>query len=158
MKLTDLKAAVYKLAGVKTTKQLKKKLKAQNEASQPLDMRYKASWENALEQLKTGQKNNSLKAKHPDKTAAAPEKEQSSQDFETWEGDPSNEFAALLAEADGALEAFDEKMAQTKKLTRRAIAMTESLDEFAEATLSEAKQLAKQEQKAQKTAKDADLN
>ncbi|MEL7330931.1 MAG: hypothetical protein AAFN12_01720 [Cyanobacteria bacterium J06560_2] len=149
MKLTELKAAVYKLAKVSTTKQLK----AQNKVIKTLDLRYKASWEKALAQLR-----DATPQKAEESASKALEESNPSGGFEAWVSNPLGEFGELFAEADAALGSFDEKLAKTKQLTQRAIAMTQSLDEFAEASLDEAKRLAKTVKRTIDTGKEADLN
>ncbi len=130
MKISELKSAVYQLAEVTTTQQLKMQYKV----IKPLDLRYKISWEKALAHLQ------------PDLS------------FDDWGNSPSNEFKDLFADADAALETFDQKLSKAKKLTRTAIAMADSLDEFAEASLSEAQHLAERMQHDQALAREADLN
>jgi len=155
MKLTELKAAVYQLAQVSTTKQLKK----QHTFIKPLDMRFKASWEKVLVQLQSD--GTHADDKRSDTTLQKQFTENSkgsTHSYEEWVSNPPSEYQALFTEADEALEAFDEKLLKTKKLTKTAIAMAHSLDEFAEASLDEAKRLAKAGQIAQDNAKEADLN
>jgi len=191
MKLAELKAAVYKLAQVETTKQLK----AQYEDIKPLNMRYKVSWEKALTQLRSvesvssttpstdkttetnkGKKklpkernktktNRTKKNKITGKTSTTKESttkedspETSHEGFTDWLKKPHSEFSELFEAADTALEAFGEKLAKGKQMTKKAIAMTSSLDEFAEATVDEAKRLAKATQQAMDISKKADLN
>lgn len=144
MKLSELKAAVYLLAQVGTTKQLKK----QYEFARPLDMRFKASWEKVLVHLQT----------ESQQVSENQISENTDESFEAWASNPPSEYAALFAEADEALETFDRKLLKTKKLTKTAIAMANSLDEFAEASLDEAKRLAKAAQTNRKRVKEADLN
>ncbi|MEL6470165.1 MAG: hypothetical protein AAFQ74_10590 [Cyanobacteria bacterium J06623_4] len=189
MKLSELKAAVYRLAQVDTTKQLKAKYKD----IKPLDMRRKASWEKALVQLqavskseqssagkalvvnlpapqksaskKASSKKSKPKKKKVRKSAARELVSQQPADsvnvtegFDAWVSNPPSDFAALFAEADEALGAFDKKLAKTKKLTKTAITMAHSLEEFAEASLSEAEHLKDHMQRVQERAKEADLN
>ena len=140
MKLSELKAAVYRIAKVKTTRQLK----LQYAEIKPLDMRYKASWEKVLTLL------NEPKSKKA--------KEEQKPDFEDWLSNPPEEYKVLFAEANAALDAYDEKSAKTKRLTRTAKTMADSLDEFADASLAEAQELARVAQRAEDTSKQADLN
>lgn len=153
MKLTDLKATVYRLANVTTTKHLK----AQYESIKPLDMRYKVSWEKALvtlQELRSKQLDPSDANKSDSKTS----KTNSEVNFEQWINNPSNEYRDLFADADAAIQAFDTKLSKTKKLTKTALAMVESLDEFAEASSAEAKRLATITQQDQKNTQEANLN
>ncbi len=142
-KISELKPAVYQLAKVITTQQLK----AQYKAIKPLDLRYKASWEKALAHLQ---------ANMPSDLSVAQKQPPSS--FDDWVNSASNEFKELFADADAALGSFDEKLSKTKKLTRTAIAMADSLDEFAEASLNEAHHLAERTQRDQARSKEAELN
>jgi hypothetical protein len=132
MKLIELKSKVYQLAEVTTTKQLK----AQYPEIKPLDLRYKASWEEALTQLQKS-------SKKKDKTPLAPSAstETKSTDFKEWLKKPPAEYKELFADAGAALASFGKKLDQTKKLTKTAKAMVASLDEFAEATVEEAQRL-----------------
>lgn len=139
MKLSELKAAVYHIAQVKTTRQLK----LQHAEIKPLDMRYKAAWETALALLKQP------KNKKTDEQAP---------DFEDWLSNPPEEYKVLFAEANAALDAYDEKSAKAKRLTKTARAMVASLDEFADAGLKEAQELANIAQRAEDISKQADLN
>ncbi len=128
MKLPELKLEVYRIAKVTTTKQLK----AQHKQIKPLDLRYKISWEQALEQLQ-----HSLKVEETSSAQTA-----TTTDFDQWLNDPPSAYRDLFAEADAALTRFDDKLNKTKRLTKTAKAMAASLDEFAEATVEEAQRLA----------------
>ncbi len=172
MKLTELKAAVYQLAQVDDTRQLK----AQYKAIKSLDLRYKVSWEKALDQLRSEEaaskpKTTTEKKNQQEKTKGKKSEKKSTQsvderpsdtnspeNFEEWASNPPGEFSELFAAADAALESFDEKLAKGRQLTKNAIAMANSLDEFAEATVDEAKRLAKAAQRAVNVSRKADLN
>lgn len=129
MKLSELKADVYRLAEVSTTKQLKAKYLE----IKPLDLRYKAAWEKARSQLQQSAK---VDSKRPSTQAG-----NASIDFEAWLNNPPSEYKALFTEAGAALASFGQKLDQTKKLTETAKAMVASLDEFAEATVEDAQKL-----------------
>lgn len=193
MKLSELKAKVYRIAEVTTTRQLK----AQYAEIKSLDLRYKASWEKALEILKSDeqlaseskprnidqkkrkaqkaksrksearnggiQANKSRLKKRGKKTkteTSSVEKsaEQNSTDFAAWLNNPPAEYRDLFAETEEALAGFDDKLGKAKQLMKTAKLMADSLDEFAEASVEEAKQLAKIAQQQRKTAEQADLN
>ncbi|EDX84947.1 hypothetical protein S7335_2646 [Synechococcus sp. PCC 7335] len=140
MKLSKLKQKVYTTAQVGTTRQLK----VQYPAIKALDMRYKKSWESALSLVQTAlsvdfEPNDSKnQSTHPAQIDSAKE----SLIFQDWLSDPPDEYKDLFAEADAALTSFGEKLSKTKQLTKTAKAMVASLDEFAEATVEEAQQLA----------------
>lgn len=144
MKLSELKTEVYRLAEVSTTKQLK----AKYAEVQSLDMRYKASWQQVLEQL------NDLKAKE----GTAEDNGEDSVEFQNWLNNPPDEYKDLFAEAGAALTAIDDKLEKGRKLTKTARAMAESLNEFAEASLEEARQLEKADRQSRDRLKQADLN
>ena len=137
MKLSELKRKVYEAAKVTTTKQLK----AQYPAIRPLDMRCKLSWESALPLAQAAYSTNPDLTKLQS-TKAQVDKPENSVGFEDWLSNPPDEYKALFVEADAALTAFDQKLSNTKKLTKTAKAMVASLDEFAEATVEEAQKLA----------------
>ena len=139
MKLSDLKIEVYRIAEVETTRQLK----ARYAEIKPLDMRYKASWQKSLSLLQES-KDKDLGEKKPS--------------FETWLSNPPEEYRALFAEAEVALDTFDEKIAKAKQLTQTLGTMAESLDEFAEASLEEVQHLAKAAQRAKEISEQANLN
>ncbi len=144
-KLSELKKEVYRVARVTTTQQLK----AKYDSIKPLDMRYKASWEKALEQL------NEPEAVETDSTELSAETQT---EFEHWLTSPPDEYQYLFAEAEAAFTAIDDKLAKGKKLIKTAKAMVESLNEFAEASLEDSQQLAKITQRRHEDAKQADLN
>ncbi|BAT56549.1 hypothetical protein NOS3756_55560 [Nostoc sp. NIES-3756] len=122
MKLQELKAKVYELVGVNTTKQLKAKYKD----IQTLDMRLKSSWE---------------------KTLAIVQKSQS--EFEEWLENPPEEYKELFSEITEALEEYDHKSAKTKQLVQEIMSIADDLEELAEETQNEANQI-KQEVKVAK--------
>ncbi|BCL37116.1 hypothetical protein [Nostoc sp. MS1] len=131
MKLQELKAKVYELAGVNTTKQLKAKYKD----IQALDMRLKSSWE---------------------KTLTIVQKSQS--EFEDWLENPSEEYKELFSEITETLEQYDHKSAQTKQLVQEIVSIADDLEELAKESQNEANQI-KQEVKVTKLiSKQARLN
>lgn len=140
MKLSELKERVYTAAKVGTTRQLK----VQYPAIKALDMRYKKSWESALSlvQIALSTAFDSNAPKNQSTSSARIDSPKESPSFQDWLSDPPDEYKDLFAEADAALTSFDEKLSKTKKLTKTAKAMVASLDEFAEATVEEAQQLA----------------
>lgn len=142
MKLSELKADVYRLAEVSTTEQLK----AKYAEIKSLDLRYKASWQKALgqlQQLLKTKKASMLPADTASSGATSTDEATSTDtdptEFKDWLDNPPAEYKELFAEAGAALASFGQKLDQTKKLTRTAKAMVASLDEFAEAAVEEAK-------------------
>ena len=142
MKLADLRKEAYRIAEVSTTRQLK----AGYSEIKPLDMRYKVSWEKAITVLK------SIKAR------AIKAKEEPAPGFENWLNNPPEDLKDLFAEAESALGAFDSKLKKAKRLTKTAKAMASSLDEFAEASLTEAQQLISSTEGIEDISKQANLN
>lgn len=131
MKLQELKAKVYELAGINTTKQLKAKYKE----IQTLDMRLKTSWQ---------------------KTLAVIQKSQS--EFEDWLENPPEEYKELFSEITEALEEYDHKSVHTKQLVQEIMSIADNLEELAEESQNEANQI-KQEVKVTKLiSKKARLN
>ena len=133
MKLSELKAKVYDAGGVSTTKQLK----AQYPSIQSLDMRYRKSWESALQIVQA----NKSEVDKSEANKSEVDKSENSASFKDWLSNPPDEYKELFAEAGDALASFGKKLDQTKKLTKTAKAMVASLDEFAEATVEEAQRL-----------------
>ena len=150
MKLPELRKEVYRLAEVATTKQLK----AKYADIKTLDMRYKASWIKALEQLKEQAKTQTETKNRDSEKLNAKE----NVDFESWLNNPPEEYKDLFAEAEAAFTTIDDKLAKGKKLTKTARAMAESLNEFADASLEESQQLAKAAQRSKNASAQADLN
>lgn len=143
MKLSELRAEVYRVAEVTTTKQLK----AKYANIKSLDMRYKASWQKALKLLQTPEKAGSELQETKDKSA-----------FESWLSNPPDEYKALFDKAESALTSIGNKLAKGAKVTQTAKAMAEGLSDFADASLEEAQKLAKAARLSQDTSKQADLN
>ena len=147
MKLSELRTEVYRIAEVQTTRQLK----AQYAKIKPMDMRYKASWEKAL----------TLFNQSSDKDKSTGQAKSTSRDqqtFDNWLDNPPGEYQALFAEAEAGLAALDQKLDKAQQLTKTVKAMTASLDEFAEASVAEAHQLAQTAERAHNLSKQADLN
>jgi len=131
MKLQELKAKVYELAGVNSTKQIKAKYKE----IKTLDMRLKTSWQQTL---------------------AIVQKSQS--EFEEWLENPPEEYKELFSEITEALQEYEHKSAQTKQLVQEIVSIADNLEELAEESQKEANQI-KQEVKVTKlTSKKARLN
>ncbi|MGC1307401.1 MAG: hypothetical protein WA885_09245 [Phormidesmis sp.] len=146
MKLLALKSEVYRIAKVTTTRQLKAKY-AEIKA---WDMRYKDSWQQALNWLKQ------LSQKEPKDLEISGVGSEAT--FDDWLSNPPDEYKALFAEAEAAFTSIDEKLTRGKQLTKTAKAMAESLNEFAEASLEESQQLAKTAERNRDISKQADLN
>lgn len=131
MKLQELKAAVYKLAGVSTTRQLK----VQHPKIRTLDLRRKAAWQQALTSLQSG-----------------------ASTFETWLEHPPEEYQTLFAEIEQATQQYDQSLAKTEQLTKEVIAVADQLDELAAETQAEASELKQQVKVARRIAQQAELN
>jgi hypothetical protein len=131
MKLGELKAKVYGLAEVKTTRQLK----AKYEEIRALDMRRKASWETALTFL-----------------------QQQQGELQDWIENPPEEYKELFAEIERVSEDYREKLIAAKRLDKEVITMADSLDELAAECQDEADNLKRELIVAKQVAKRANLN
>ncbi len=156
MKLAELKKKTYVRADVTTTRQLKAKFAD----IKPLDMRYTASWEKALAILKSAGDltEKAASGKSSQKNDLKDSKLAPERAFEDWLDNPPGDLKDLFAEADSALNDFDDKLKKAERLTKVAKTMAGSLDEFAEASLSEAQQLAKAATEADDLSRQANLN
>jgi vacuolar-type H+-ATPase subunit I/STV1 len=130
MKFQELKAKVYELAEVNTTKQLKAKYEIKT-----LDMRRKDSWEKALTII---------------------QKQQS--EFEYWRENPPEEYKNLFAEIEETSQQYDQKSLKTKQLAREVLSVANSLEELAEGYQNEAYQLEQEVKKAKRISEQARLN
>ncbi len=135
MKLSELKDNVYKQADVSTTAQLKQKY----ESVRALDMRYKASWEQALVIVQS---------------IDAPD----TNEFEAWLHNPPDEYKDLFAEIHQTEASYAEKLAQAKQLNANILSIADSLDNLAEESREQAKQLERELETAQQTKRQAELN
>ncbi|MEH2329626.1 hypothetical protein [Nostoc sp.] len=131
MKLQELKAKVYELAGVNNTKQLK----AKNKEIKTLDMRLKASWE---------------------KTIAILQKPQS--EFEDWLENPSEEYKNIFSEITEASQKYNQKSAQTKQLAQEVLSIANNLEELAEECQDEANKIKQEIKITRRISKQARLN
>ncbi|MEH1857230.1 MAG: hypothetical protein V7L21_04345 [Nostoc sp.] len=131
MKLQELKAKVYELAEVTTTKQLKAKYKE----IQTLDMRLKTSWQ---------------------ETIAILQKSQS--EYEKWLENPPEEYKEIFSEITEALEKYDQKSIQTKKLAQEIVSIADDLEELAEESQNEAEQIKQEVEVIKHISKQARLN
>lgn len=131
MKLQELKAKIYELAGVNTTKQLKAKYKE----VQALDMRLKISWQQTL---------------------AIVQKSQS--EFEEWLENPPEEYKELFSEITEALAEYDHKSAQTKQLVQEVVSIADDLEELANESQNEANQIKQEVKVTKRISKQARLN
>jgi mevalonate kinase len=131
MKLQELKAKVYQLSGVNTTKQLK----AKYEEIKTLDMRLKTSWE---------------------KTLVILEKQPS--EFEEWLENPPEEYKELFSEITKVSQKYDRKSAKTKHLAREVLSIANNLEELAEEYQDEANQVKQEVESAKRISKQARLN
>lgn len=131
MKLKELKAKVYELAGVNNTKQLK----AKNKEIKTLDMRLKGSWE---------------------KTFAILQKPQS--EFEEWLENPPDEYKDIFSEITEASQKYDQKLVQTKQLAREVLSIANNLEELAEEYQDEADKIKQEIEITRQISKQARLN
>ncbi|MBN3877013.1 MULTISPECIES: hypothetical protein [unclassified Nostoc] len=131
MKLQELKAKVYELAGVNNTKQLKEK----NKEIKTLDMRLKTSWE---------------------KTIAILQKPQS--EFEDWLENPPEEYKDIFSEITEASQKYARKSAQTKQLAREVLSIANNLEELAEESQDEANKIKQEIEITRRISKQARLN
>lgn len=131
MKLQELKAKVYELAGVNNTKQLKAKIKD----IKTLDMRLKASWQ---------------------KTIAILQKPQS--EFENWLENPPEEYKDIFSEITEVSQKYDQKSAQTKQLAQEVLSITNNLEELAEECQDEADKIKQEIEITRRISKQARLN
>lgn len=131
MKLQELKAKVYELADVTTTKQLK----AKYEEIKTLDMRRKTSWEKALTII---------------------QKQQS--EFEAWLENPPEEYKDLFLDIKEASQRYDQKSTETKQIAQEVLMMANSLEALADECQNEAAQLEKEVKVSRRVRKQAELN
>jgi uncharacterized phage infection (PIP) family protein YhgE len=131
MKLQELKAKVYGIAGVNTTQQLKAKYKE----LKALDMRRKSSWEKSF---------TVIQSQHSE--------------FEKWLGNPPDEYKELFANIKEASQQYDRKAMKAKRLVNEVLAMANSLEELAEECQGEALQLEQDVKIAKRISKQANLN
>ena len=131
MKLQELKAKVYELAGVNNTKQLK----AKNKEIKTLDMRLKVSWE---------------------KTIAILQKPQS--EFEDWLENPPEEYKDIFSEITEASQKYNQKSAQTKQLAQEVLSIANNLEELAEECQDEANKIKQEIKITRRISKQARLN
>ncbi|MBE8967680.1 hypothetical protein IQ277_15895 [Nostocales cyanobacterium LEGE 12452] len=131
MKLQELKAKVYELAGVNNTKQLKVKI----QEIKTLDMRLKISWE---------------------KTIAILQKPQS--EFDEWLENPPEEYKNLFSEIIEVSQKYEQKSAQTKQLAREVLSIANNLEELAEESQDEANKIKQEIEITRRISKQARLN
>jgi len=131
MKLDELKAKVYKLAKVSTTRQLK----AKYEEIKTLDMRRTVSWEKAI----------TIVQKHQD-------------DFKDWLENPIEEYRELFAEIEVVSEEYDKKLAEAKQLGKGVISIASNLEALSEECQDEAARLRQEVKATRRIARQAELN
>ncbi|MEH2375679.1 hypothetical protein [Nostoc sp.] len=131
MKLQELKAKVYELAGVNNTKELK----AKNKEIKTLDMRLKISWE---------------------KTFAILQKPQS--EFEDWLENPPEEYKDIFSEITEASQKYHQKSAQTKQLAQEVLSIANNLEKLAEEYQDEADKTKQEIEITRRISKQARLN
>lgn len=131
MKFDELKAQVYELAEVSTTPQLKSKY----EAVQSLDMRRKASWQQALTIVQNRQR-----------------------EFQDWLENPPDKYKELFTEIRLVSQSFDDKLVEAKQLAAEVNAIADSLEDLAQECQDEADSLKQEVKAAQRVAKQAELN
>lgn len=127
----ELKVAVYTLAQVSTTQELKTRYKA----LRTLNFSFRSSWTTALEFLNANQ-----------------------QDFQTWLANPPEDYKALFAEIDSASNDFRVKLEQAKILGKDARKMAESLEQLAQEAQEDVENLRGEAEIAYQVAQQAELN
>jgi chromosome segregation ATPase len=135
MKLSELKALIYELSGVVSTTQLK----AKYAEIRSLDMRRKASWEQALAIVKKYSQENH------------------SQEFEQWLEHPPEEYQSLFKEIEFVSANYANQLAETQQLSQEMVQLAKDLDELASASQKEADRLKHRKQSAQQIV-NPDLN
>lgn len=131
MKFEELKARVYQLAEVNSTRQLK----AKYEEIRPLDMRRKVSWEKAF-------------------TVVQP----SSDDFQSWLNNPPAEYQELFAEIESVSQSYNQQSTEAKQLAKEMTETAGNLESIAQECQDEANQLQQEVKAARRIAKRAELN
>ena len=131
MKLDELKAKVYELTQVSTTRQLK----AKYEAIKPLDLRRKISWEQAL----------GLVQQQPD-------------EFQHWLENPPSDYKELFAEIETVSESYRQKLTETQQLGQEVALIVTDLEVLAADCQAEADVLKQEVKVARQVKKRAELN
>jgi predicted nucleic acid-binding Zn-ribbon protein len=131
MKLQELKAKVYELAGVNNTKQLK----AKNQEIKTLDMRLKISWE---------------------KTLAILQKPQG--EFEKWLENPPEEYKDIFSEITEISQKYEQKSAYTKQLVQEVLSIANNIEELSGEFQDEANQIKQEIEITKRISKQARLN
>jgi uncharacterized phage infection (PIP) family protein YhgE len=131
MKLQELKATIYGLAGVNTTQQIK----AKYEEIKALDMRRKSSWEKAF---------TVIQGQHSE--------------LKEWLENPPDEYKDLFTEITEASQQYDRKSMKAKRLANEVLAMANSLEELADECQGEARQLEQDVKIAKRMSKRVNLN
>ncbi|AFZ30293.1 hypothetical protein Glo7428_1737 [Gloeocapsa sp. PCC 7428] len=124
MNLQKLKATVYEIAAVSTIKQLKTKY----EVLKSLDMRRKASWEQALAIV-----------------------QQHQTEFTSWLENPPDEYKELFAEIDRVAGNYDNELAILKQKQQAMMSIADDIKALAEEIQDEGDRLkyeARQSQQA----------
>ncbi|MES1022137.1 hypothetical protein ABN584_04425 [Gloeocapsa sp. BRSZ] len=122
MNLQKLKATVYEIAAVSTIKQLKTKY----EVLKSLDMRRKASWEQALAIVQQHQ------------TA-----------FTSWLENPPDEYKELFAEIDRVAGSYDNELATLKQKQQAMMSVADDIEALAEEIQDEGDRLKYQARQSQ---------
>ncbi|MBH8554275.1 hypothetical protein I8751_18265 [Nostocaceae cyanobacterium CENA357] len=131
MKLQELKAIAYELAGVNNTKQLKAKI----QEIKTLDMRLKTSFK---------------------KTIAILQKLQS--EFDEWLKNPPKEYKDIFSEITEASQKYDQKSAEMKNLAQEVLSIANDLEELAKECQDEADQMKQEVEITRRISKQARLN
>lgn len=135
MKLAELKAKVYELSGVTTTKQLKAKYKE----LKTLDLRCRDAWTKALTFLQSQQ--------------------QIQQDeFNQWLENPPEEYQKLFVEIEDISKRYDQKREEVKQLGEEIVASADDLEKLAKECQEEAIALKREVKAARRIRKQAQLN
>ena len=134
MKLAELKAKVYELSGVTTTKQLKARYKD----LKTLDLRCKDAWAKALAFLQSQQ----------------PKQDE----FNHWLNNPPEEYQKLFGEIEDISKRYDQKREEVTQLGEEVIASADDLEKLAKECQEEAIALKREVKVARRIRKQAQLN
>jgi hypothetical protein len=127
----ELKAAVYKLAQVSGTKQLK----ANYASLGQLNFSFKSAWETALDLL-----------------------QDNLSDFEAWRESPPEEYRELFADIESTSHALGESIGKAKALGKDAKEMAASLEKLGQEAKAEAEHLREDADTHLRVARQAEFN
>ena len=116
--ISDIKKEVYKITGLKTTKEIKK----QNKKFYQLDLRYKKSWEIILNSLK----------------------EESSNSLEEWCANPPEKYRQVLSDMEELSRETKSCLSDVKKAFNRLGVEISELEELSKTTENESKNISEE--------------